>query len=121
MPKKLSILLVGANRGLSLKIAGAMSSGVYALDSALRKLGARDTHADARLDQEARRFARRLGELKGSYVKIGQLLALLGSTIFPAPLPARSTIWNHKRRHSLGPRCDHCLRLAWGGLPRSEN
>ena len=114
MPKKFSILRGGASRGLSLSFAGARAGGIFALDSAMKKLGARDTHADARLDQEARRFARRLGELKGSYVKIGQLLALLGEHYLPGPLPALSTIWNHKRRHSLGPRCDHCLRLAWG-------
>ena len=86
MPKKFSILRGGANRGLSLSFAGARAGGIFALDSALKKLGARDTHADARLDQAARRFARRLGELKGSYVKIGQLLALLGEHYLPRPL-----------------------------------
>ncbi len=86
MPRKFTILRGGASRGLSLSLAGARAGGIFALNDALTKLGARDVNTDARLEQEARRFARRLGELKGSYVKIGQLLALLGEHYFPAPL-----------------------------------
>ena len=86
MPRKFSILRGGASRSLRVSLAGARAGGVFALDSALAKFGARDAKADARLDREAKRFARRLGELKGSYVKIGQLLALLGEHYLPDPL-----------------------------------
>lgn len=38
------------------------------------------------MKREARRFTAELGRLKGSYVKIGQLLAMLGEHFLPAPL-----------------------------------
>ena len=74
------------SRGLSLSIAGARAGGAFAFDSALRKLRGEEGGNSERLDREAQRFARSLGELKGSYVKIGQMFALLGEHFLPAPL-----------------------------------
>lgn len=76
------------SRGLSLSIAGARAGGAFALDSAVRKLRGEQAGNSERLEREAKRFARSLGELKGSYVKIGQLFALLGEHFLPAPLTA---------------------------------
>jgi len=86
MSKDNSILRGGLGRGLSLSLAGARAGGAFALDSALKKLRGDAGEDSARLEREAERFAQRLGQLKGSYVKIGQLLALLGEHFLPAPL-----------------------------------
>ena len=86
MSKDNSILRGGLGRGLSLSLAGARAGGAFALDSALKKLRGDAEGDSARLEHEAQRFAQRLGQLKGSYVKIGQLLALLGEHFLPAPL-----------------------------------
>ena len=43
-------------------------------------------HNDAALEREALRFVAHLGELKGAYVKIGQMLALYGEHILPKPI-----------------------------------
>lgn len=86
MPKDKSIRRGGLARGLRLSLAGARAGGAFAVDGALKKLRGDAPSGDALLNREARRFARELGELKGSYVKIGQLLALLGEHFLPAPL-----------------------------------
>ena len=86
MPKDKSIRRGGLARGLRLSLAGARAGGAFAVDGALKKLRGDAPSGDALLNREARRFARQLGELKGSYVKIGQLLALLGEHFLPAPL-----------------------------------
>ena len=86
MPKRKTIRRGGLARGLRLSLAGARAGGAFAVDSALKKLRGDTLDDDALLNREARRFARQLGELKGSYVKIGQLLALLGEHFLPAPL-----------------------------------
>ena len=86
MPKDKSIRRGGLARGLRLSLAGARAGGAFAVDGALKKLRGDAPGDDALLNREARRFARQLGELKGSYVKIGQLLALLGEHFLPAPL-----------------------------------
>ena len=86
MPKDKSIRRGGLARGLRLSLAGARASGAFAVDGALKKLRGEAPGDDALLNREARRFARQLGELKGSYVKIGQLLALLGEHFLPTPL-----------------------------------
>ena len=86
MPKNNSIRRGGLARGLSLSLAGARAGGAFAIDGALAKIRGDTRDEDTLLDREARRFARRLGDLKGSYVKIGQLLALLGEHFLPAPL-----------------------------------
>ena len=86
MPKDKSIRRGGLARGLRLSLAGARAGGAFAVDGALKKLRGDAPSDDALLNREARRFARQLGELKGSYVKIGQLLALVGEHFLPAPL-----------------------------------
>lgn len=84
MPKDRPIKRGALGRGLALSIASARASGAFAFDGAWRKLGGRGD--DLRLAREAQRFAKTLGELKGSYVKIGQMFALLGEHFLPAPL-----------------------------------
>ena len=86
MPRNNSIRRGGLARGLRLSLAGARAGGAFAIDGALKKIRGDTRDEDTLLDREARRFARQLGELKGSYVKIGQLLALLGEHFLPAPL-----------------------------------
>ena len=86
MPKDKSIRRGGLARGLRLSLAGARAGGAFAIDGALKKLRGDATNDGALLSREARHFARQLGELKGSYVKIGQLLALLGEHFLPTPL-----------------------------------
>ena len=86
MPRDKSIRRGGLARGLRLSLAGARAGGAFAVDGALRKMRGDAPHDDDLLNREGRRFANQLGELKGSYVKIGQLLALLGEHFLPAPL-----------------------------------
>ena len=86
MPKNQTIRRGALSRALSVSLAGARAGGVFAIDSALKRLRGDEAGDDARLDREARRFAQELGKLKGSYVKIGQLFALLGEHFLPAPL-----------------------------------
>jgi predicted unusual protein kinase regulating ubiquinone biosynthesis (AarF/ABC1/UbiB family) len=43
-------------------------------------------HQQAALEREAMRFVKELGELKGAYVKIGQMLALYGEHLLPPPV-----------------------------------
>ena len=43
-------------------------------------------HNEAALEREAMRFVKQLGELKGAYVKIGQMLALYGEHLLPRPV-----------------------------------
>jgi predicted unusual protein kinase regulating ubiquinone biosynthesis (AarF/ABC1/UbiB family) len=45
-----------------------------------------DAHNNAALEREALRFVKELGELKGAYVKIGQMLALYGEHLLPKPV-----------------------------------
>lgn len=86
MPRDNSIRRGGLARSLRMSFAGARAGGAFAVDSALKKIRAAAPENNALLDREARRFASRLGELKGSYVKIGQLLALLGEHFLPPSL-----------------------------------
>ena len=86
MPKDKPIRRGAFARGLSLTVAGARAGGAFALDGAVRRIWGDNTGNPARLEREAERFADRLGELKGSYVKIGQLFALLGEHFLPLPL-----------------------------------
>lgn len=86
MSKNKSIRRGALGRGLSLSLAGARAGGAFALDSALKRWRGDEAGDEARLAREAQRFAQHLGELKGSYVKIGQLFALLGEHFLPAPL-----------------------------------
>jgi len=86
MAKKTPIRRGAIGRGITLSLAGARAGGAFAIDGALRRLRGDSGVDEERLQREADRFADTLGELKGSYVKIGQLLALLGEHFLPAPL-----------------------------------
>ena len=86
MPRDKSIRRGGLARGLLLSLAGARAGGAFAVDGALKTLRGDAPEDNALLNREARRFASQLGELKGSYVKIGQMFALLGEHFLPAPL-----------------------------------
>jgi predicted unusual protein kinase regulating ubiquinone biosynthesis (AarF/ABC1/UbiB family) len=76
------------SRSLSVSLAGIRAGGALAVDSAMQKVMGRGDSADdsefAR--REARRFVRELGKLKGTYVKIGQMLALFGEQFLPSVL-----------------------------------
>ena len=75
-------------RGLSVSLAGLRAGGALAVDGAIQKLMRRDGNGEdsefAR--REARRFVTQLGKLKGTYVKIGQMLALFGEHFLPPVL-----------------------------------
>lgn len=75
-------------RSLSVSLAGIRAGGALAVDSAVQKVIRRSADGDdsefAR--REARRFVRELGKLKGTYVKIGQMLALFGEQFLPLVL-----------------------------------
>ena len=68
------------SRSFSVSLAGLRAGGALAVDGAMQKLKGRKSGDDdsefAR--REARRFVRELGKLKGTYVKIGQMMALFG-------------------------------------------
>ncbi|RLQ21342.1 AarF/ABC1/UbiB kinase family protein [Seongchinamella sediminis] len=69
-------------------MAGLRAGGALAMDSAVSKVMGRgddDSQSDfAR--REAQRFTAELGRLKGTYVKIGQMLALFGEHFLPPVL-----------------------------------
>ncbi|MFT5579517.1 MAG: putative unusual protein kinase regulating ubiquinone biosynthesis (AarF/ABC1/UbiB family) [Paraglaciecola psychrophila] len=72
-------------RSLSASIAGARAGGALFADKALNALvPGRDSNP--LLAKEAKRMVAELGRLKGTYVKIGQMLAMLGEYILPDEL-----------------------------------
>ena len=75
-------------RSLSVSLAGIRAGSALAVDSAVQKVMRRSADNDESefARREARRFVRELGKLKGTYVKIGQMLALFGEQILPAAL-----------------------------------
>ena len=75
-------------RGLAVSLAGIRAGGALAMDGAMQKLMRRDPDdGDSQFAQrEARRFVNELGKLKGTYVKIGQLMALFGEHFLPPVL-----------------------------------
>lgn len=77
----------GFNRRLALGVAGARG-GLGLLSSKASSLllpkEQQFAHNHAALKREAERFVKQLGELKGAYVKIGQMLALYGEHLLPA-------------------------------------
>jgi len=72
-------------RGLAVSLAGLRAGGAFALGSALSHWRGGDGDSEL-VRREARRFVGELGRLKGSYVKIGQMLALLGEHFLPPAL-----------------------------------
>jgi len=95
----------GLRRRLAVGVAGARG-GVGLLSSkAIGLLLPKDqqqSHNEKALEREALRFVAELGKLKGAYVKIGQMLALYGEHILPAPVT--------KALHTLEA---HTEPLAW--------
>lgn len=75
-------------RSLSASLAGIRASGALAVDGAVQKALGRDPMiADSDFARrEARRFVQELGKLKGTYIKIGQMLALFGEQFLPRVL-----------------------------------
>lgn len=78
LSRRLSIGFAGAKGGLGLLQAKA--------GSLLLPKEDQQAHNDKALEREAKRFVEHLGELKGAYVKIGQMLALYGEHILPSPV-----------------------------------
>ena len=78
--------LLGLSRGLGLGLAGLRAGGALAADSLLQKARRQSAGESAFAQREAERFVTELGRLKGSYVKIGQMMALLGEHFLPAAL-----------------------------------
>lgn len=73
-------------RRLELTKAGVISAGNYAARSALNMLlppEEREARNRALLAQQAEYFVREIGKLKGSVVKIGQMMALYGEYFLP--------------------------------------
>ncbi|MDZ7782830.1 MAG: AarF/ABC1/UbiB kinase family protein [Halioglobus sp.] len=75
-------------RNLAVSLAGIRAGSALAVDSAVQRMtgGGDDYKGSALARHEARRFVRELGRLKGTYIKIGQMLALFGEHYLPAVL-----------------------------------
>lgn len=75
-------------RGLSVSLAGIRAGGALAMDSAMQKIRGRGGPGEESefARREARRFVAELGKLKGTYVKIGQMMALMGEHFLPPVL-----------------------------------
>ena len=67
-------------RTLSVSLASLRAGSALAVDSVMQRVMGRNTEdEDSEFAvREARRFVQELGKLKGTYIKIGQLLALFG-------------------------------------------
>ena len=94
-------------RGLSVSLAGLRAGSALAVDSAVQKVMRRkSTDGDSEFARrEARRFVGELGKLKGTYVKIGQMMALFGEHFLPPALA--------DAMHDLG---DQTEPLHWDAL-----
>ncbi len=94
-------------RGLSVSLAGIRAGSALAVDSALQKIRGRGSEtADSEFARrEARRFVNELGKLKGTYVKIGQMMALFGEHFLPPVLA--------EAMHDLG---DQTEPLHWESI-----
>jgi predicted unusual protein kinase regulating ubiquinone biosynthesis (AarF/ABC1/UbiB family) len=78
-------------RGIAAALAGIRAGGALAVDGAVQQVLTRSglRAVDQRSEfsrREARRFVTELGRLKGTYVKIGQMFALLGEHFLPPVL-----------------------------------
>lgn len=72
-------------RTLSVSLAGIRAGSALAVDSAVQRVtGRAEDSAFAR--REAQRFVHELGTLKGTYIKIGQMMALFGEQFLPGVL-----------------------------------
>ncbi len=83
--KKIRLGRKALGRSLSVSLAGLRAGGALAVDSALQKV--RGNEGDSALARrEAERFVAELGRQKGTYVKIGQMMALFGEHFLPSVL-----------------------------------
>lgn len=83
--KKMAFGKRALGRSLSVSMAGLRAGGALAVDGALKKVtGGEGSSRLAR--REAQRFVAELGRQKGTYVKIGQMLALFGEHFLPPVL-----------------------------------
>lgn len=73
-------------RSFAVSLAGLRAGGALAIGSALSKVRGGEEGDSPLMRREARRFVAELGRLKGSYVKIGQMFALLGEHFLPSAL-----------------------------------
>ena len=75
-------------RTLSVSLAGIRAGGALAVDSVVQRvMGRGPDDADSEfVRREARQFVNELGKLKGTYIKIGQMLALFGEQFLPGAL-----------------------------------
>jgi len=77
----------GLARSLSVSLASVRVGGAFAIEGVLQKLKSdEDKSPSAFARREARKFVAELGRLKGTYVKIGQMFALLGEHFLPPVL-----------------------------------
>lgn len=91
-------------RSVSASLAGLRAGGALAVDGARQKITGDYSESDFSR-REALRFVEELGKLKGSYVKIGQMLALFGEHFLPPVL----TVALHELEDSTAP-------LPWAEL-----
>ncbi len=75
-------------RTLTASLAGLRAGSALAVDSVMQRVMRRgpDDEDSEFAQREARRFVQELGRLKGTYVKIGQMLALFGEHFLPRVL-----------------------------------
>ena len=77
------------SRSLAVTVAGARAGGAIAAHKLMGRFEnqqQRDTRNSKVLRREARRFVEELGKLKGSYVKVGQMLATVAVHVLPKEL-----------------------------------
>ncbi|MES2257786.1 MAG: AarF/ABC1/UbiB kinase family protein [Pseudomonadota bacterium] len=75
-------------RSFTVSVAALRAGGALAVDRAWDHLQPNRTDGHAMLEREAQRFVAELGRLKGTYVKVGQLCALMGEQFLPPALTA---------------------------------
>jgi predicted unusual protein kinase regulating ubiquinone biosynthesis (AarF/ABC1/UbiB family) len=75
-------------RTLSVSLAGLRAGSALAVDSVVQRvMGRGPNDEDSEFARrEARRFVQELGKLKGTYIKIGQMLVLFGEQFLPRVL-----------------------------------
>lgn len=73
-------------RGMAVSMAGLRAGGALAVDNAMGRVLGRGDQESGFARREARRFVVELGKLKGTYVKIGQMMALFGEHFLPPVL-----------------------------------
>lgn len=97
--KKLRLGRKALGRSLSVSLAGLRAGSALAVDSALQKVRGGDGDS-ALAKREAERFVAELGRQKGTYVKIGQMMALFGEHFLP-PVLAEALHQLHNQTDSV--------------------